>query len=140
MSKYLFNADFRQNEPLSRPKAVYVHCQDCRPEHKPGTCTLDTCELHPWRSEKAERSKSASRTKAIHKYCLGCQGGNRQFIATCDIYDCSLWPYRSKSSTTQCRQIQTIGSSSGQKPLPIPSSRSGEIRVENRQGVCDEPV
>jgi hypothetical protein len=133
MSKYLFNADFRTDQPLPRPKAVYVHCQDCRPGQKPGTCTMETCELHPWRSEKIKRPKGSSRTKDIRRYCLGCQGGNRAAISKCDIYDCTLWPHRSAGSLAESIQIQIMRSKHEEQREVIPKVQTPENREEMTQ-------
>ena len=88
--------DFTKDEPLPRQKAVWEHCQGCRPDNHPKTCEMASCELHKWRSYRVKVIKGASRTKDVRKYCLGCSGGSRYEIAKCEISDCTLWPYRNR--------------------------------------------
>ena len=96
--------DFTVDPPLGRTKSVREHCKGCRPEHNPWTCKMDTCELHKWRSQQCKPQIDSSRAKDVHKYCLACQGGDRNGPGKCDITDCTLWPYRTSRSLTACNK------------------------------------
>lgn len=51
-------------------------------------------EKYPGICQKADYGRSP--TTAIRLNCIECMGGNRQLPATCENYDCFLWPYRTR--------------------------------------------
>lgn len=50
----------------------------------------------------------------IHAYCLGCSGGSRKMVETCDIQYCRLWKYRNGQAGIQTAMFSDADQLEGQ--------------------------
>lgn len=88
--------------PLKAIRKKCLNCSGFSPQEvKDCPCfenngNIEKCHLFPYRFGKKPPNYTGKRAirKAIRKYCLWCQGGNKKLVSKCLTTDCPLYKFK----------------------------------------------